>query len=71
MGGGSGIEGVSGHLDGEQDGADLQGGAPLILEDIQADPAQLVDVRVVDAGDEADLDRRCWAARLTLGADIG
>ena len=39
----------------DQDGADLKGGAPLVLQDVQADAAQLVNVGVVDFGEEADL----------------
>lgn len=57
---GQGVVGVGGRqqrLDGQQHGADLQRGAPLVLEDVQADAAQPVDVRVVDLGDEAHLGR--------------
>ena len=33
-------------LDGEQEGADVVRGGPLLLEDVQADVALLVDIRV-------------------------
>ncbi len=36
-------------------GADLQGRAPLVLQDVQAYPAQLVDVWVVDFCQESHL----------------
>ena len=39
----------------EKDGSNLQRGAPLVLEDIQANAAQLVDIWVVDLCEEADL----------------
>ena len=42
-------------LNREQDGADLEGGRPLVFQDVQADAAQAVDVGVVDTGEEADL----------------
>lgn len=45
-------------LDREEDGADLEGGGPAVLEDVEADAAELVDVGVVDLGQEADLGRR-------------
>ena len=45
-------------LDRQQDGADLQRRAPLVLENVKADAAQFVDVRVVHFGEEADLWRR-------------
>lgn len=44
-------------LDGEEDGADLKGGRPLVLEDVQADATELVDVGMVHLGQEADLGR--------------
>jgi len=44
-------------LDGQEDSSDLQGRGPVVLEHIQADPAQLVDVWMVDLGEEADLGR--------------
>lgn len=43
--------------DGEQDLADGQGRTPLVLQDVQADGAVGVDVRVVNARDEVDLGR--------------
>jgi len=42
-------------LNGEEDGADLKGGRPLILKDVQADAAELVDVGMIHLGQEADL----------------
>jgi hypothetical protein len=39
----------------QQHGADLQGRAPLVLEDVQADAAQLVNIGVVDLGQETHL----------------
>ncbi|CDR97615.1 hypothetical protein BBBOND_0401070 [Babesia bigemina] len=38
----------------------LQRGAPLVLQDVQAYPAELVDVRVVYAGEESHLRRLHW-----------
>lgn len=63
----------------EQHGADLQRGAPLVLQDIQADAAQLVHVGVVDFGQEAHLGgvgvgvggRRAWQAGQHKGAGRG
>ena len=43
------------NLDGEENCADLKSRAPLVLEDVQADPTQLVNVWVVDPGDEPHL----------------
>ena len=40
------------NLDGEENCADLEGRAPLVFEDVQADATQLVNVWVVDPGDE-------------------
>jgi len=45
-------------LDGEEDGANLQGWGPVALQDVQANAAELVDVGVVDLGEEADFGRR-------------
>lgn len=47
-------------LDREEDGADLEGRGPLVLEDVEADAAQLVDVGVVDLGQEAHFRGRHW-----------
>eukprot|EP01006_Ploeotia_vitrea_P044530 TRINITY_DN66836_c1_g1_i2.p1 TRINITY_DN66836_c1_g1~~TRINITY_DN66836_c1_g1_i2.p1 ORF type:complete len:150 (+),score=17.12 TRINITY_DN66836_c1_g1_i2:40-489(+) len=47
-------------LDGEADLVDLQRRRPLVLEDVQADAAELVDVGVVDLGQEAHLGRHHW-----------
>ena len=43
------------NLDGEKDGSDLKSRAPLFLQDVEADPAKLVYVWVVDPRDEPDL----------------
>ena len=40
------------NLDGEENCADLESRAPLVFEDVQADATQLVNVWVVDPGDE-------------------
>ncbi len=40
-------------LDGRQDGRDVVGGAPPVLQDVQADAAVRVHVRVEHAADEA------------------
>ena len=48
------------NLNGEENCADLKSRAPLVLQDVQADPAQLVNVRVVDPGDEPHLHRSCF-----------
>ena len=45
------------NLDGEENCSDLKCWTPLVLEDVQADPTQLVNVRVVDPGDEPHLCR--------------
>lgn len=50
-----GIGAAQQRLDGEQHRADLQRRTPLVLQDVQADPAQFVDVRVVDLREEADV----------------
>lgn len=42
-------------LDAEKHCPDLEGGRPLVLEDVETDAAQLVDVRVVDFRQEAHL----------------
>eukprot|EP01084_Bolivina_argentea_P143793 252456_1 len=44
-------------LDAEEHLANLERGGPLVLDDIEADAAELVDVGVVDAGEEAHLGR--------------
>ena len=43
------------YLDREQHGSDLECRAPLVLQDIQADAAQPVNVRMVNFGQEPDL----------------
>ena len=43
--------------DGEEDLGDGERGAPVVLEDIEADDAVTVDVAVVDARAEGHLDR--------------
>lgn len=50
-----GIGAAQQRLDGEQHRADLQRRAPLVFQDVQADSAQFVDVRVVDLREEADV----------------
>lgn len=45
-------------LNGEEDGADLQRGTPLVLENVQADAPELVDVGVVDFRQKAHFGRR-------------
>ena len=58
------IEGIVGvgaaekSLDREEHGADLEGWRPLVLEDVEADTAELVDVGVVDLRQETGLGRR-------------
>lgn len=42
----------------QQHRADLQRRRPLVLEDVEADAPELVDVGVVDLGQEAHLGRR-------------
>ena len=51
-------------LDGEEDGADLEGRRPPVFQHVEADPADLVDVGVVDLGKEPDLGR---SHRVLLG----
>lgn len=46
-------------LDAEKHRPDLEGGGPLVLEDVEADTAQLVDVWVVDFCQEANLCVKC------------
>ena len=43
------------HLDAQQYRPDLQGWAPLVLQDIQADASQPVNVRMVNFGEEPNL----------------
>ena len=45
------------NLNGEKDGSDLKSRAPLLLQNVEADSAELVNVRVVDPRDESDLNR--------------
>lgn len=42
-------------LNGEQDRSDLKRRRPLVLQDVEADSAELVDVRVVDLRSEENL----------------
>ena len=46
----------------EEDCSDLESGAPLVLEDVKADAAELVDVGVVDLGEESHFRRFEWVA---------
>ena len=48
---------AAGHLDAQQYRPDLQGWAPLVLQDIQTDAAEPVNVRMVNFGQEPDLVR--------------
>lgn len=43
------------YLDAEKHRPDLEGGGPLVLEDVEADTAQLVDVWMVDFRQESNL----------------
>ena len=47
-------------LDREENRSDLQSGRPLVLQDVQADSAELVDVGVVNLGSEEDLWWHHW-----------
>ena len=47
-------------LDREENRSDLQSGRPLVLQDVQADSAELIDVGVVDLGSEEDLWWHHW-----------
>lgn len=49
------IGGTKKGLDGEEHGADLKGRTPFVFEYIKADAPQLVDVGVVDLGQETNL----------------
>ena len=44
-------------LNRQKDRSDLKGWGPLVFEDVQADPSQLVNVWVVDLGEKPDLRR--------------
>ena len=52
-----GIRSAHQSLDAKEDGSDLQSRTPLILEYVQTDPAELVDVGMVDLGQEPHLGR--------------
>lgn len=39
----------------EEDGSNLQGGAPVVLQHVQAYSPQSIDVRMIDSSEEADL----------------
>eukprot|EP00315_Gephyrocapsa_oceanica_P012014 CAMPEP_0185288548 /NCGR_PEP_ID=MMETSP1363-20130426/3459_1 /TAXON_ID=38817 /ORGANISM="Gephyrocapsa oceanica, Strain RCC1303" /LENGTH=111 /DNA_ID=CAMNT_0027884427 /DNA_START=356 /DNA_END=691 /DNA_ORIENTATION=+ len=60
------VRGRQQRLDREQHGSDLQRGAPLVFEDVQADAADLVDVGMVHLRQEAHLWRR---HRVLLGQE--
>lgn len=47
-------------LDREENRPDLESGRPLVLQDVQADSAELVDVWVVDLGSEENLWWHHW-----------
>lgn len=42
-------------MDRKKDGANLKRRRPVALQDIETDTAQLVDIRVVDLGEKANL----------------
>jgi len=42
-------------LDGEEDGADLEGRGPVALQDVQAYTTELIDIGMVDLGEESYL----------------
>ena len=44
-------------LDGEKHRADLEGGRPLVLEDVQADSSELVNIGMENLGPKQDLGR--------------
>ena len=44
-----------GDLNRKEDCSDLKSRAPFVLQNVQADSAQLVNVGVVDTGDKSDL----------------
>jgi len=55
---GEGIVGIGSteqRLNAEQNRADLKRGAPLVLQDVEADPAESVDVGMVDPRQESHL----------------
>ena len=54
------------NLDRQQDRSDLEGGAPLVLQDVEADAAQLVDVGVVNLRAEENLG---WRHGVLLGQE--
>lgn len=41
-------------LDGQQNGSDLKGRTPLVLQDVQTDSSEFVDIGVIDFGQKAD-----------------
>lgn len=47
-------------LDGEEDSADLKSWRPVAFEDVEADAAELVNVWVVDLGEETNLGWGHW-----------
>ena len=46
------------NLDAQENRSDLQGGTPLVFENIKADTAELVNVGMVDPGDESHLKQK-------------
>ena len=54
------------NLDGQQDRSDLEGWAPLVLQDVEADASKLVDVGVVDLRAEENLG---WSHGVLLGEE--
>jgi hypothetical protein len=53
-------------LDAQQDRADLKGGRPVVLQYVEADATQSVDVRVIDASQEA---YPRWAHGVVVGQE--
>jgi hypothetical protein len=61
-----GVGGAQQGLDTEQNRANLQSGRPVVLQYVQADAAKSVDVRVIDASEEA---YPWWAHRVVVGEE--
>jgi hypothetical protein len=53
-------------LDWEQDSSDLKSRRPLILENVEANSAELVDIGMINLGQEADLGR---SHRIIIGQE--
>lgn len=59
------------YLNAEEHRPDLKGRRPLILEDIQADAAKLIDVGVVYLGQKTNLASERPQPRKTIGEEKG